>query len=139
MLPIFRGTHGVRLIISRTMSTATPIRLTRLAAAIPLGVFVITACSESSSITAISTVTSVTPIAGNLQVGTVGTTLTDSLIVLVTNSRGVGVANVPVTWTLNTHSGSLSNYSSAETNSSGIAKIAWTLGTIPSTDSMTAV
>jgi len=110
-----------------------------LAAVIPLGVLAITACSssDSSNPTAVSTVTSVTASTGNLQVATVGTTLPDSLAVLVTNSSGVGVANVTVSWTPNTAGGTPSS-NQVGTNSSGIAKIAWTIGTAPGTDSMTA-
>jgi adhesin/invasin len=106
-------------------------------ATLGLGLLTIMACSESSTPTAVSTVTGVTPSAGNLQVAAVGTTLTDSLTVLVTNASGGGVANVAVGWTPNSAGGSPST-SSVTTNANGIAKIAWTLGARPGTDSMTA-
>ena len=108
-----------------------------LTASVPVCMLAAIACSESTSVDAVSTVTTVTVSAGNLQVAPVGTPLTDSLVVLVTNSSGVGVANVPVHWTPNSAGGSPST-SSGTTNANGMAKIAWTLGTIAGLDSMTA-
>jgi hypothetical protein len=102
-----------------------------------LGLLAVTACGESSGVTGTASVASVTASAGNLQTATVGTLLSDSLAVLVADANGAGLANVTVTWTPNAVGGTPSG-TQVVTNANGIAKIAWTLGTIPGTDSMTA-
>ena len=111
--------------------------LTINTALVAMGIFATTSCSGDGGPTAVATVASVSAEAGDHQVSTVGTVLADSLAVLVTNAGGDGVANVAVTWTPSSRSGT-PNTHSVVTNANGIAKIAWTLGTSPGTDSMTA-
>ena len=65
--------------------------------------------------------------AGHFQSGSVGTTLTDSLAVKITDQYENGVPGQAVTWAVTSGGGSV--LSSSTTNSGGVAKTAWTLGT----------
>ena len=71
--------------------------------------------------------TAVIVIGGNGQRGPVGLTLSESLVVRVTDQDGINVAGVTVTWTVTGGGGSLSPGGSI-TNTAGITKAAWTLG-----------
>lgn len=75
------------------------------------------------------TATTVTRVAGDSQVAPAGSTLPESLAVLVTDSAGHPVANVTVNWSVVGVGGSVSPATS-HTDALGIAKAARTLGTI---------
>jgi adhesin/invasin len=106
---------------------------TRLAAAVPLGLLATVACSDSTSTT--TPATYITADLGNAQTGTVQTTLPDSLTVLVTDVNNNPLSGITVTWTGGAFAGVPSS-SSVVTNSSGLAKVAWLLGSTADTGSM---
>jgi hypothetical protein len=109
--------------------------LTLFAVAVPLGLLMTTACSDTTSTA--TTVTSITASLGSGQTDTVQRVLPDSLAVLVTDVNNVPVSGVTVTWTASALGGVPSS-STVVTNGSGVAKIAWTLGAIAGPDTMTA-
>ncbi len=74
---------------------------------------------------------------GQSQTGEVGTQLAQPLRVLVTDALGNGVPGETVTWTVTSGGGSLSAPTST-TDASGIAAIAWTLGTTAGTQTVAA-
>jgi len=106
---------------------------TRLAAAVPLSLLATVACSDSTSTTTAATY--ITADLGNAQTGTVQTTLPESLTVLVTDVNNSPLSGITVTWTGSAFAGVPSS-SSVVTNSSGLAKVAWLLGSTADTGSM---
>lgn len=74
-----------------------------------------------------STATAIAPFAGDSQVAAAGTTLPESLAVLVTDTGGHPVADVTVNWSVVGIGGSVSP-ATTHTNALGIAKAARTLG-----------
>src|SRR5690606_7190249 len=76
---------------------------------------------------------------GDEQTGTVGAALPVAPTVLVTDASGNPVSGVSVTFAVTGGGGSLSGSGTGSTNASGIATApAWTLGTTPGTNTLTA-
>ncbi|HVX88312.1 MAG TPA: Ig-like domain-containing protein, partial [Gemmatimonadales bacterium] len=73
---------------------------------------------------------------GDLQADTVGRLLTDSLVVVVQSATSQPVAGTPVVWTV--LRGGATSADTAITDASGRAAVAYTLGTVPGTDSVRA-
>jgi hypothetical protein len=80
----------------------------------------------------------ITKVSGDNQSGTVGTTLTNPLVVKVTNNKnGKAVANIIVTFTVKSGGGSVSP-GSATTDSNGQASTKLTLGSVGGTNTVDA-
>jgi alpha-tubulin suppressor-like RCC1 family protein len=73
---------------------------------------------------------------GNNQSATVNSSLTNPLIVKVTDSTGNAVTGATVNWAVATGAGNLSGATST-TNSSGLAQIIWTLGQVSGANTAT--
>jgi Big-like domain-containing protein len=74
---------------------------------------------------------------GNGQSGIVGATLSEPLVVVVTDSAGKPFSGANVIWTLGTNSGSVDK-PTTPTDSTGTASTYWTIGTKAGTHSLTA-
>lgn len=105
----------------------------RLSGVVFLG-FVATCSSDS---TAPLVPTAMTVVSGNSQVGPVGTLLAESLTVRVADQNGMTLAGAAVSWTVTSGGGSVSPGSTV-TNADGIARAAWTLGTLSGNQSVSA-
>ena len=81
---------------------------------------------------------SVSVVSGQGQVGTPGTALADSLVVLVTDEAGNPTGGVPVTWVVTDGAGTVSPAVSF-TDELGMASTSWTLGTEPGANVVDAV
>jgi hypothetical protein len=112
--------------------SSTRVRILALAVIVPMAIFLMTACSDSTSPSSTMTVTKQ---AGNNQTDTVAGTLPIPLQVLVTNSDGVGVPGVTVNWVA---SGGNPSIGSVVTDANGIAQFSWTLETTAGEQTMTA-
>src|ERR687891_429587 len=73
----------------------------------------------------------IAPVSGHGQTGTVAQALALPLVVRVTNSKGVGVEGVAVSWAVLGGGGSLS--AATPTDTTGETSVIWTLGTVAGT------
>jgi Big-like domain-containing protein len=80
----------------------------------------------------------VSVVSGNNQIGAIGTTLPDSLIVAVADGQGNPVPGTAVAWVVGAGGGTLSP-SNGTTDASGRAGAAWTLGPQPAQNTANAV
>jgi hypothetical protein len=76
-------------------------------------------------------------VSGDGHDGTVGVPLGEGLVVRALDALGNTVPDVPITWSVRSGGGSLSNESAA-TNSAGVAQATWTLGTTAGTQTVAA-
>jgi hypothetical protein len=84
-----------------------------------------------------STSNSLSIVSGNNQVGPVSQNLTDSLTVRVMSSLGQAAPGIGVTWSVLSGGGSLSSTSST-TDSQGLARVAFSPGQFPGTNTVQA-
>jgi len=75
---------------------------------------------------------------GDGQTGTVGTALSNTLQVQVTDDSGGGVEGISVTWAPEGSTDGILSESSTDTDASGFAQVTWTLGTAAGSQSVTA-
>ena len=75
-------------------------------------------------------------VSGDGQIGPVGTTLRDRLVVVVTDATEAGLAGIPVTFSVTRGGGSV-DAGEVVTDSRGMADVAWTLGNVHGVDTQT--
>lgn len=128
---ILRGQLARRLLPS---ASSVP----RVSAAVLLVLSVAVAtCGRDTSGPTIPIPAAIASLAGNAQTGTVGTTLPQPLVALVTAADGKPVAGVAVSWQVTVGGGSVSA-SSVTTDSLGRASVVVTLGTGAGADTVQA-
>jgi hypothetical protein len=94
-------------------------------------------CSDSGTEPEDPATTTLIAVGGEDQVGLVGARLADSLVVKVTDQQGDPLSNVTVTWAMISGGGTLSQTRS-RTDIDGLARIAWTLGTVAGVNKLNA-
>lgn len=96
----------------------------------------LTGPSDSAFVSVLLPASAIAATAGNLQGGSVGAALATPVTVRVTASDGVGVAGVPVQFAAG--NGGAPADSSVPSDANGFASVAWTLGSLVGTQTLTA-
>jgi protocatechuate 3,4-dioxygenase beta subunit len=96
---------------------------------------IVAACSKDSTAPT-PVATTVSLVGGSAQTAVVGTSLAAPVVVKVTDQSGNPLAGVAVVFSPSTSAGSVSA-AQVTTDATGSAQVAWTLGTLAGTDSMT--
>lgn len=109
-------------------------RQRQLLAACGCVTFALAACDTPSEI---ETPAVIAAVSGNGQSGTVGGSLREPIVVVVTTSRGNSTQNIRVSFNVIAGGGSVSSASQL-TDALGRASVTWTLGTIAGNNEMTA-
>jgi hypothetical protein len=102
--------------------------MTRSRAVLLVALFALAACSGGTDSTEpVGPPAHLELVSGPDQSGYVGTTLAQPLVVRVTDAKGRGVADQPITWQVDDEGGTISVVDSA-TGADGTARAEWTLG-----------
>ena len=118
---MLRSTRGIRRFIAgRVMGVGVSV--------------VVAACSKDTTAPLVPSLVTVT--GGANQTGTVNTSLTSPIAVLVTDASGHPVSGVAVTFTPNANAGTVSA-TQVTTDNGGLAQVNWKIGTVAGLDSMT--
>jgi hypothetical protein len=111
--------------------------LTRFAVAMTVSLSLAAACSSDNS-TAPATPATISAVSGSdAQIGTVGQPLANNISVTVLSSSGAPIPGVFVSWAIQSGGGTIS-VTSSSTDSTGVATVSWTLGTVAGADSLNA-